>query len=103
MILLKGRVFKLVLLLAIAATMPIVTMAQTAMNEIPLSSGGGGGGGTQSFAGGETLVESDFGGGGTIAAASTAGPEAVAFDGTYVRSEERRVGKECRSGWGAYH
>src|SRR5690606_8878347 len=24
-------------------------------------------------------------------------------DGTFTRSEERRVGKECRSRWGLYH
>ncbi len=51
MILLKWRVFKLVLLLAIAATMPSVIKAQTQMSEIPLGSGGGGGG-TQGFGGG---------------------------------------------------
>ena len=29
---------------------------------------------------------------------------AVAFgDGSYNRSEERRVGKECRSRWSPYH
>ena len=26
-----------------------------------------------------------------------------ADDGTFVRSEERRVGKECRSRWSPYH
>ena len=25
------------------------------------------------------------------------------FDGSNVRSEERRVGKECRSRWSPYH
>ena len=74
MILLNGRVFKLVLLLAIAATMPNVIKAQTQMSEIRLGSGGG----TQSFAGGSTLLD-----GGSLST-STAGPEAVAFDGTYV-------------------
>ena len=38
MILLKWRVFKLVLLLAIAVTVPSISRAQTAMNEIVLSS-----------------------------------------------------------------
>ena len=71
----------LVLLLAIAAAMPSVIKAQTQMNEIPLGSGGGGGG-AQSFTGG-TMLDGDLGGGG-VTAASTAGPEAVAFDGTYV-------------------
>src|SRR5688500_19996054 len=71
----------MVLLLAIAATMPGVINEQTAMSEIPLSSGGGSGVGTQGFAGGS--VEGDLGGG-DVAAASTAGPEAVAFDCTYV-------------------
>ena len=28
---------------------------------------------------------------------------AAAFDRRYVRSEERRVGKECRSRWSPYH
>src|SRR5256885_17194568 len=28
---------------------------------------------------------------------------AAAFRGKYVRSEERRVGKECRSRWSPYH
>src|SRR5688572_32615088 len=78
---LKWRVFNMVLLLAIAATMPGVINAQTAMSEIPLSSGGGSGGGTQGFAGGS--IQGVLGGG-DVAAASTAGPEAVAFDGTYV-------------------
>ena len=27
----------------------------------------------------------------------------VAVIGSYVRSEERRVGKECRSRWSPYH
>src|SRR5688500_14332789 len=79
MILLKARVLKLVLLLVTAATMSSAVMAQTQMNEIPLSSGGGGG--AQGFGGG-TLMEGDLGGG--SATAGTAGPEAVAFDGTYV-------------------
>ena len=83
MILLKWRVFKLVLVLAIAATMPNVMMAQTQMNEIPLG-GGSGGGGTQGFAGGATLLE----GGGDMTSGvpdpATAGPEAITFDGTYV-------------------
>src|SRR5438093_12885928 len=30
-------------------------------------------------------------------------PEAAARRGDGVRSEERRVGKECRSGWSAHH
>src|SRR5688572_11050753 len=86
MSLLKWRVFKLVLLLAIAATMPGITRAQTAMTEIPLGTASGGGGGTQSFAGGTTMESGNLdGGGGTVTtSASTAGPEAVAFDGTYV-------------------
>ena len=32
-----------------------------------------------------------------------AGIEAVALDVTAGRSEERRVGKECRSRWSPYH
>ena len=84
MILLKGRVFKLVLLLAIAATMPNVIKAQTQMSEIPLGSGSSGGG-TQSFAGGALLEGGDTGSGGlTTEAAGTSGPEAATFDGTYV-------------------
>jgi len=82
MILLKGRVFKLVLLLVIAATMPSVIKAQTQMSEIPLGGGTGGGGQTQSFGGGAALL--DGGDGGGSAAVSTTGPEAAAFDGTYV-------------------
>ena len=27
----------------------------------------------------------------------------VGMEGTYLRSEERRVGKECRSRWSPYH
>ena len=27
----------------------------------------------------------------------------VSIEGTYLRSEERRVGKECRSRWSPYH
>jgi DNA-binding beta-propeller fold protein YncE len=76
MILLKGRVFRLALLLVIAGTMPSVIRAQTAMNEIPLGSGGGGAS-TQSMTGG-TLLD-----GGSLSV-STTGPEAAAFDGTYV-------------------
>ena len=30
-------------------------------------------------------------------------PEEQAEDVTYARSEERRVGKECRSRWSPYH
>ena len=56
MILLNGRVFKLALLLAIAATMPSVIKAQTQMTEIPLG-GGSGGGGAQSFVGGGTMLD----------------------------------------------
>ena len=82
MILLKWRVFKLVLLLAMAATMPSVIKAQTQMNEIPLG-GGSAGGGTEGFAGG-TLMEGGDLSGGSLTAAGTAGPEAVTFDGTYV-------------------
>src|SRR4026209_1206269 len=77
---LKERVFSAVLLFALAAAMPSVINAQTPMNEIPLGSGGAGGG-AQSFTAG--TIEGDLGGGG-VTAASTAGPEAVAFDGTYV-------------------
>src|SRR2546429_7360198 len=45
---------------------------------------------------------------GVAAAPSPAGPAAVdidtSFDGaTQTRSEERRVGKECRSRWSPYH
>ena len=64
MSLLKWRVFKLVLLLAVAATMLSVTRAQTPMTEIPLG-GAGGGGGAQGFTGG--TVEGDLGGGGELA------------------------------------
>ena len=77
MILLKGRVFRLALLLVIAATMPSVIRAQTAMTEIPLSSGSGGG--AQTMAIGETVN-----GGSLTGTSSTAGPEAAGFDGTYV-------------------
>ncbi len=42
---LKWRVSSAALLLVLAAAMPSVINAQTAMTEIPLSSGGGGGGG----------------------------------------------------------
>ena len=41
-----------------------------------------------------------------LAAQNTSGTEAVEFnseDGEYSRSEERRVGKECRSRWSPYH
>ncbi len=65
MILLNGRVFKLVLLLAIAATMPSGIMAQTQMSEIPLGSGSTGGG-AQSFSGG-ALLDGEMGGGGLAA------------------------------------
>jgi len=77
MILLKWRIFSMALLLAIAATTPSVTKAQTQMNEIPLGSASAGG--TQSVS---SLGETTFDGGGTTG--STAGPEAIAFDGTYV-------------------
>src|SRR5688572_26731587 len=83
MILLKGRVFKLVLLLAIAATMPSVIMAQTQMNEIPL--GGSAGGGTTKFGGGTTMMDGGETVGGDLSqSVSTAGPEAAAFDGANV-------------------
>src|SRR2546427_5496838 len=40
-----------------------------------------------------------------IAAAATAGQasSAVSTQRAYMRSEERRVGKECRSRWSPYH
>src|SRR5262249_3276593 len=34
---------------------------------------------------------------------SPPGPEHILFHGGSTRSEERRVGKECRSRWWAYH
>ena len=34
---------------------------------------------------------------------ATTGTEAMTFVGTLSRSEERRVGKECRSRWSPYH
>ena len=74
MILLKGRVFKLVLLLAIAATMPSVIMAQTQMSEIPLGSGSSGGG-AQSFSGGALLDGGEMGGGSLLQNAQAAGLE----------------------------
>ena len=33
----------------------------------------------------------------------TACVELKFFDGSMIRSEERRVGKECRSRWSPYH
>jgi hypothetical protein len=90
--LLSWRVFSLALLIAVALGMPTVTNAQDAqpMNEISLgsaaASGGGGGSlASGSLAGNTSLEGGDFGTPeGEIAAVGTAGPEAVAFDGTYV-------------------
>src|ERR1051326_5510760 len=85
MILLKARVLKLVLLLAIAATMPSVIKAQTQMSEVPLGGGGTTGGKTQGFAGGALLDGgADVGGTDLTQAVSTAGPEAATFDGANV-------------------
>src|SRR4026208_1675828 len=82
---LKSRVFGLALLLAIAAMTPGVLKAQDAqpMTEVPLGSGGSTGGKTAggNLAGG---VESIDGTAGDPTTASTTGPEAVCFDGTYV-------------------
>src|ERR1044072_7771705 len=80
MTLLKGRVFNLALLLAMAVMMPSVVNAQ--MTEIKLAGGGSGTGGAQGMTvGGVGVVEGDLGG---TAETSTTGPEAVAFDGTNV-------------------
>src|SRR5688572_4752856 len=81
MILFKSRVFSGALLLAIAVMMPGLTKAQEAqpMSEISLGSGGGG------FGAGTLAGTTSFGGDTTTSgAASTSGPEAVAYDGTYV-------------------
>ena len=34
---------------------------------------------------------------------ATKGRSLYRFSGTHLRSEERRVGKECRSRWSPYH
>ena len=81
MTLLKSRVFNVALLLAMAVMMSATINAQTQMSEIPLGSGSSTGG-TQSMSGG-LLLDGDMGSGGTVEAGTT-GPEAVAFDGTYV-------------------
>ena len=41
----------------------------------------------------------------TLACVSAHGADLVLYDGkeVYTRSEERRVGKECRSRWSPYH
>src|SRR2546430_15096010 len=39
----------------------------------------------------------------SIVSARTARVKLWATDGTVIRSEERRVGKECRSRWSPYH
>ena len=82
----RSRVFSLALLLAIAAFTPGVLKAQDAqpMNEVSLGSGaaktsGGTADATTSLDGG-TITDV----GGTTAPAAATGPEAVAFDGTYV-------------------
>src|SRR5688572_18865392 len=80
MILFNGRVFSVALLLAIAIAMPGVIKAQTQMTEIPL--GGGSSGGSKSFGAESTML--DGGEGGAVSTASSLGPEAVTFDGTYV-------------------
>ena len=46
------------------------------------------------------VIENVTGAGGTIAGARAA---RAAPDGYTIRSEERRVGKECRSRWSPYH
>src|SRR5438876_12423842 len=38
-----------------------------------------------------------------LEAGSCCDPSLPSLDGTSRRSEERRVGKECRSRWSAYH
>src|SRR2546426_12476017 len=38
-----------------------------------------------------------------IAVATLLGTPVGVLTGTYLRSEERRVGKECRSRWSPYH
>ena len=40
---------------------------------------------------------------GKIAKSGETGPATVMISGLSVRSEERRVGKECRSRWSPYH
>ena len=53
------------------------------------------------------LLEAGFAGGGrTVFARSVTNPlecDAVILDEVSMRSEERRVGKECRSRWSPYH
>ena len=84
--LLSWRVLSMALLVAVALGMPTVTNAQEAqpMNEISLGSGTWGGAAAGSVTGGASLDGGNVGGSEQIAPVSTAGPEAVAFDGTYV-------------------
>jgi YVTN family beta-propeller protein len=84
---LKTRVFSLALLLALAAMTPGVLKAQDAqpMSEVSLGTTSTGGGKTAggNLSGG-TVTGIDGGGDFSAPAASTTGPEAVTYDGTYV-------------------
>src|SRR5215211_6258273 len=91
MSLVRWKVFSLAVFLAISTMTLSSVKAQDAqpMNEIALGSGaatgGGAGGGSLSGANGDSVAVIDDGSG-TVSPASTSttGPEAVAFDGTYV-------------------
>ena len=51
----------------------------------------------------ETLIIAGFGGQGVLSMGKILAYSGVMQDYEVTRSEERRVGKECRSRWSPYH
>ena len=90
MSLVRWKVFSMAVFLALSTMTLSTVKAQDAqpMTEIPLGSGtassSGGAGADSMTLGGDGVVAIDDGGTTTISAVSSAGPEAIAFDGTYV-------------------
>src|SRR6185369_3349808 len=89
MSLVRLKVFSVAVFVAISTMTLSLVKAQDAqpMSEITLGSGtatGGGGANGLSVVGSDGVVAVDDGGTGTISSPSTTGPEAVAFDGTYI-------------------
>ena len=82
MSLVKWKVFSVAVFLAISVSIVKAQDAQP-MSEIALGSGTATSGGVNSMTG-DGVVAIDDGGTATISAASTTGPEAIVFDGTYI-------------------
>src|SRR3712207_7637024 len=82
-----------------------VTGVQTCALPIWVTAGGGllAGCGGDDDNGGSGSTGTTTGSGGTSTTPTTGAAGTVAPGATTVRSEERRVGQECRSRWSPYH